>query len=54
MDLSWIIFLAVIAIAYQPLFKRLYRKWKVARENKRAPSALLGVIYPTTKDKEDK
>lgn len=54
MDFSWIVFLFVIAVLYQPVFKRLYRKWKVARDKKRAPSALLGVVYPGTKDKKDK
>lgn len=53
MELSWIVFLLVVAILYQPVLKRLYRKWKAARDNKRAPSALLGVVYPETKDKKD-
>jgi hypothetical protein len=49
---AWLVLLAVVAILYYPVAKRLYRRWKRARFLKQDPAPLLGVVFPPS-DKKD-
>jgi hypothetical protein len=52
--LAWAVLLAVVAILYYPVAKRIYRRWKRLRALKKIEdqAPLLGVVFPPS-DKKD-